>query len=323
MTSRPRAFTLIEMLVVVVLLTMTLAIVVRAVGKVEMTGRRTETITRLKAVAQALQRYRDDWGDVPPYNPTGADYDGNGNADPSGPGLWSLYMLDYLSNYRYLTDAASQVEVPWVTDPGGGDPLQVVPGDMNSMGLAYNAYYDPDIDPVGSDLTPEQEYRVYTLLARPADHDTPAASQSVAGAYDNYDEATYENYCSWMMQDPYSREWKYQPIRATVAPGGSGTETFPVADATKGQYYHRQLSHRWTDEDTPRYLPAVDTVVTWSSLFRQLDRRPWGSHPDWGTDLVLFADGRVLAVPGPEAAVDWSDEAQAALTARCLQRPVQ
>lgn len=312
--STHRAFTLVELLVVILIISLCLAMVVKGINRVEMSGRRHECMTRLRAVARALQVYRADYGDVPPYNPEGRDYNGDGQPDEAGAGLWSLVMLDYLSGYRFLADPASQVERPWVANPSGGR-LYVIPGDPSSMALAHNAYYSgAAIAPVGRALTQQEEWRVYCLLARPADHATTAGTDF--GPYSSYDEAGSENYCSWMMQDAYSREWKYLPIRRTVGPSGSGTEVFAAHDAAQPDYYHRQLSPRWTDFDSPRYLPASDTVVTWSTLFRTLDRRPWQAGTDWGSDIVLYADGHVAVIAGP--AGDWTTTAT---EARALQRP--
>ena len=315
--SKPNraAFTVVELLVVIVIISLCLAMTIKGIDRVEMTGRRHETMTRLRALAMALQVYRADYGDVPPYNPEGRDYNGDGQPDPAGAGLWSLVFLDYLSSYRFLNDPASAVANPWVANPGGGK-LTVVPGDPTSMALAYNAYYTPVIAPVGRALTQQEEYKVYCLLARPTDHATPACTDLTPGAFNSYDDKTYENWCSWMMQDPYSREWKYEPIRRTVGPSGSGTEAFAVQDPNQPDYYHRQLSPHWTDYDTARYLPASDTVVTWSTMFRVLDRRPWNGTKDWGTDILLYADGHVSFVAGPSAA--WTGDAS---QARALTRP--
>ncbi|MCC7494607.1 MAG: type II secretion system protein [Fimbriimonadaceae bacterium] len=313
------AFTLIEMLVVIVMLSLVLAITVRSLKNLEVRNSRTETVARLKAVSLALRLYRDDWGDVPPYNPTAADYDGDGNADPSGPGLWALYYLDYLPNYRMLTDANRPPFIgqgagggnyggndPWVDD-GAGGRYEVVPNDPLSMGTAFNAYAsalgEPAISPVGRELTPREEYLTYTLLARPAAHVTPAVGSGF-GTFNGYAEENYENWCSWMMQDPYTREWKYRPVRATQAVGGSGTNSFPAGDSAQPLYYHRQLSHRWTDDDSPRYLPASDTVVTWSSLFRIDERRSFETYGEWGCDVVLYEDGHIEIVRGPADAAD-------------------
>lgn len=304
---------MVELLVVIALIAILMAIVVTAIGKATMTSRQGESMARLQAIGRALQIYRDEWGDVPPYNPTGADFDGDTNPDPAGPGLWALVMLDYLSDYRYLHDPASDNEAPWITDPGG-NKIVVHPGDPISMAAAHDAYYTP-ISPAGRDLTQREEWLVYNLLARPADHDMPGTPPTDFGDYAQYNDEGHENWCSWMMQDPYSGEWKYQPVRAT-APVGAGGNTFAAGDPSQPLYYHRQLSHVWTDLDSPSYLPASDTVVTWSSLYRSTDRREVGGRGEWGFDLVLFVDGHIEAVAGPAA-----DAATDPFEARATVRP--
>lgn len=301
MKIRQRAFTVIELMVVIVLILILAEIVVSAIGKVTLTSRQGQSVARLQALSRALQIYRDEWGDVPPYNPEGRDYDGDGQPDPAGPGLWALVMLDYLTDYRYLHDPASGNEAPWITGPGGdrASKISVIPGDSSSMAKAYEAHYGA-ITPPGRDLTAREEWLVYNLLARPADH-ARTAPEIDFGDYSDYDDEQDENWCSWMMQDPYSGEWKYLPVRATEPPGGSSS--FAVADPSEPFYYHRQLSHVWTDLDSPRYLPASDTVVTWASLYRQDDRRKRPDGDVWGYDLVLYADGHVESAPGPAADV--------------------
>lgn len=326
MNTRQRAFTLIEMLVVVVLISLTLAISLRVMDRLETSSTRTETITRLKSVARALQVYRDDYGDVPPYDPTlsqNVDYDGDGQPD-AGPGLWSLVMLDYLSGYRYLSDAAMPIltapdtqttaydgQLPWVLS--GGERIEVIPGEPRSMEKAYEAFYGA-IDNPGGELTEWEQWRVYCLLARPTFHNAPSGLTGY-GTYDTYDATRYENYCSWMMQDAYSGEWKYRPIRRTTPPGTPG-DPFPADDPAEPEYYQRQLSPTWSGNDSANYLPASDTVVTWSSLMRELLRQPAGPVESWGYDLILYADGHVASVPGPE-----TDAATDPLQARAVQRP--
>lgn len=294
-----RGFTLLELLIVIAIMSFLMAIVVASVSRVVMAHDRGESAARLRALAMALQAYRDDWGDVPPWNPGGHNY-----GEPAdGAGLWTLVMGGYLNSYRMLQDPASDADRPYVLTSGG--KLEVVPGDAASLAAAYNALQGGSA--TASTLTEQQVYEVYVGLANPANYTTPAATDFAV--FDDYDEAA-ENYCSWMMQDPYTREWKYQPRRyapGVSAPGLSGGyPAFPVDDATNyPQLYHRQLSRRGTDLNSVSYRPASDTVVTWSNLFRSRDRRPVQGSGDVGIDLVLYADGHVELMPGP-LSDDWS-----------------
>lgn len=325
-----RAFTLIELLVVIGIIVILTALVIGSLNRVSASQRRMETMSRLKILGQALRIYRDDWGDAPPYNPRGEDFDGDGNPDPVGTGLYALYMLDYVSSYRFLSDPHGEVDIPWIDN--GGSRMFVVPGDTTSMGLVLtNVVGDATYSP-GNALTAQQQYAVYQVMADPAYHAVPA-SYSDYGAFRAYNPQTYENFASWMMQDAYTGEWKYLPVRATTPPGAAEPPPptgFPVNDPTAPDFYHRQLSHEWTDQDSPRYLPASDTVVTWSSLSRESLRRrqtlgltltppadAWENR--WGADLVLFADGHVTQLPGPADAADYPASWQ---QQRAVQRPL-
>lgn len=300
--SRRIAFTLIELLVVIIIVAVLAAISVGSLSKMQTSHTRSESITRLKTLARALQVYRDDWGDVPPWDPAAA------SPELVGPGLWALVQLDYLSTWRYLSDPATPAGAPWVDD-GSGGRIEVTPSDPTSMGTIYNLYCgDWGESPVtiGADLTPRQEWIAYCILARVANHTVAGAPLGTAGGrFTNYDPDAGENYCSWMMQDPATGEWKYRPRRSVTANGAGAGETFPAGDPTAPDYYHRQLSHRGTDDDSPTYLPASDAVVTWSTLYRETDQRSWTGTGSWGTDLILYADGHVAIVPGPLTATDW------------------
>lgn len=326
-TSRRRGFSLIELVVVMTIIAILLTIVVGGINKIGQAQRRGEAVSRLQTIATALREYRQDWGDVPIYNPIYADFDGDGSGgaanEPAGPGLYALLLCDYITAYRFLNDPGSRIDKPWIDD--GGTRLNVIPGDPKSMEAAHNVAYGAITTP-GGDLTPREEWLVYNLLADPGIHQAPAGSLTDYGKFEQYDELGTENFCSWMMQDPYSGEWKFQPVRRTIAPtagpdtGGGNATTgevpFDASDATDPLRYHRQLAHRWTDFDTPLYLPAGDTVVTWSNLFRQTERRDANGSSKWGHDLVLYSDGHVEILPGPAGDVG-SDPPEA----RALLRP--
>lgn len=310
MSRRARGFTIFELLVVMVLIAITAALVIGAISRVGHQTRKGESSSRLRSLVMALNQYREDWGDVPPYNPRGEDFDADGAADPAGPGLYALVMLNYAKGYRLLADPAAGIRLPWVLN--GGNRLEVVPGDVNSMGTAYQALINGGWT-VGTPLGPQEEYATYVALADPAFHGLPASLPTDYGQFEGYDIVGHENYCSWQMADPYSTEWKYLPVRQgepSPSTGGPSGTAFPVDDPLGyANLYHRQLSHRWTDEDSPAYRPAADTVVSWSNLYRDSERRPANGVDDWGQDLVIFADGHVATIPGPadSAATSWAE----------------
>lgn len=336
-----KGFSLVELLVVITIIAFLLTIVVASLQKLGQSQMKGESMSRLRTLATALKSYREDYGDVPVYNATFADFNEDGNSgsanEPHGPGLWALVMLDYLGSYRFLNDPAATVERPWVSNQAGDSRLEVIPGNMRSMEDLYTEWYGAIANP-GGDLLPHEEWLCYNLLARVGDHNAPATLSTDFGTYEDYDVLGNENYCSWMMQDPYTGEWKYLPVRRTVprddGSGGiqpedttydlnAGIVPFPVDDAsdvtstTFQTYYHRQLSHRWSDFDSVLYLPAGDTVVTWSNLFRTLLRRSAYGSAAWGQDLILFADGHVEVLPGPDADVETDP-----LAGRAVQRPL-
>lgn len=317
MSRRRPGFTLFELLTVMVIISIVAAVVVGSVNRITLSTRRGETMGRLRVIAAALSQYRQDWGDVPPYNPRGDDLDQDGNADPNGLGLYALVMLDYLRNYRMLNDPQSAVPVPWVDN--GGSLMSVTPGDDVSMGAVYAAFVAGGWT-VGDPLGPAEEYATFAVMADAPFHGLPTPLPTDYGQYAEYNPLDWENYCSWQMADAYTGEWKYLPVRqgqpspSGAAPAGT---TFPVDDPLGWpDLYHRQLSHRWSDEDSPSYLPAADTVVTWASLYRTSDRRPAFGMRDWGQDIVVFADGQISILPGPadSATATWTE-------GRAVQRP--
>jgi prepilin-type N-terminal cleavage/methylation domain-containing protein len=280
-------FTLIELMVVIVIMVILMAIVVSAVSRLQVGHERSETTARLHALSVALGAYREDWGDVPPWNPTQT------AGVPNGAGLYTLVWLGYLQSYRYLHDCGSTwPTLPWMLDGNGNRVNGIIPDDPNNgtNGLlaAYNAATGGGQNPP---LLPSQYYAAYVALASPAAH---AYTGGTLPNFINYDEDLNENFCSWMMQDPFTLEWKYQPVRATG--------TFAVADPTQPTYYRRQLSHYGTDENDPRYLPANDTVVTWSTMFRGRITQPAPQYnlASWGIDIVLYADGHVATIAAPQ-----------------------
>ncbi len=276
-------FSLIELLVVIIIISMLLAIVVGAVRRMEVSQHRGETIGRLHSLARALSIYRADWGDVPPYNPTGE------VGVPNGAGLWTLVMLDYLQSSRYLHDAGySDPEAPWIIAGGG----RVTGMDPDSEAGLLEIYNEATGATGTAPLTPSQRYDAFVALADPAAHSTTAVTTDFV----DYADDANENWCSWMMQDPFTREWRYQPVRKA----GSA---WPVDNPGNATYYRRQLSGVGTDDPSARYLPASDTVVTWSTAFRTLQKveAPQYNKAAWGVDIVLFADGHVAVVPGPDS----------------------
>jgi len=199
-------------------------------------------------------------------------------------------MLDYLQSSRYLHDAGyPDPEAPWLMTAGGRVNGMDVDSDAGLLAVYNEATGASQVSP----LTPSQRYVAFAALADPAAHTTSA----VTTAFLDYTDDLSENWCSWMMQDPFTREWRYQPVRKTAS-------AWPVHDPSDPAHYRRQLSRSGTDDPSSRYLPASDTVVTWSSAFRTKETReaPQYNKAAWGIDIVLFADGHVAIVPAPDDA---------------------
>ncbi|MBI2302347.1 MAG: type II secretion system protein, partial [Armatimonadetes bacterium] len=186
---RRRGFSLIELVVVMTIIAILLTIVVGGINKIRHAQRRGEAVSRLQTIATALREYRQDWGDVPVYNPTLADLNGDGSP-VAGPGLYALLLCDYLTLYRFLNDPGSRIDKPWIDN--GGSRLEVIPGDPTSEEAAYNAKVGAIANP-GGDLTPGEEWQVYSLLADPATHRAPGGVATDFGKFEEYDELGNEN----------------------------------------------------------------------------------------------------------------------------------
>ncbi|HIE52990.1 MAG TPA: type II secretion system protein [Armatimonadetes bacterium] len=87
-------FTALELVIVVTILAFIFTLSFAFIRRTATQNHVNECAGQLRAIARALQLYRLDYGDVPPWEPA--------QVNDAGRGLWALYDLNYLTNVRVL-----------------------------------------------------------------------------------------------------------------------------------------------------------------------------------------------------------------------------
>jgi prepilin-type N-terminal cleavage/methylation domain-containing protein len=148
--TRARAFTLIEILVVIGIMVLLASITLPMVLKAYRAGDRTRMAADLNAIANALEQYRVDFGDYPRFDPTdNRDYRGAQVLCKAlvGPAPATFISSTLPPNHRLGSDGAD----------GPGFRLRRLPGpDTNFLttddvlqGKVHGPYLQPDKFPIG------------------------------------------------------------------------------------------------------------------------------------------------------------------------------
>ncbi len=107
-TSRKRAFTLAEIMIVIVLIAVLAGFLLPAVMNSQRAARNTRARVEINAIAMAIEAFYDDWGFYPPtdraYNPATGRFDG----EPYGDYSYAEALVQCLAN-RFVRGAGDQL----------------------------------------------------------------------------------------------------------------------------------------------------------------------------------------------------------------------
>lgn len=276
---KKRAFTVIELMVVLAIIALLSALIFGAISSVSAGNKRGSCQGNLNAIYAAARLYaQDNDGQFPyryerPTNNTSLPVEG-------GIGLWSLYVYQP----QYPTNVAYAYKLPLPLSSNDA----VIPTNVDQRTAATLASYlkAPRAFHCPSDNTDESvDYNLEN--GNIATKVVPTGQLEFVG--DDNRRHLNPFYLSYQGTDPnpaYSAR-TYSTFRGAV----SGS-TYPDPLAT----FKRQLGNFVSPNDTSRRAPD-QTVVTWCHFHRSLDSDGNVKSPGKTFDNVLFLDGSVQSVP--------------------------
>jgi prepilin-type N-terminal cleavage/methylation domain-containing protein len=281
--NQRRAFTLIELLTVIAIISLLAAIIFPVFGRVKLNAYKSSDISSMNSIRSAIQLYRDDQGGYPPS------------------------LLGYINPYQYSQGVtvvpANQFRGPIY--PKKVDSLLTLKGSQNRANetLMVAATW-PQADTRAIGAAPILDLNGDGLVA--AADDTAVTRQAFST---DYASATLNYY---FFNPTVSPNIGSTTDASNTAAGrfyaASGYDVAPVRKTTGQQYYEVRYSLFWTGlgittggaADDPRQLgytdPPETTVITWNSFYR-----------DYGTTNQLSNGGSkdiVLQLGGAARPVD-------------------
>ncbi|BCM93422.1 hypothetical protein IAD21_05313 [Abditibacteriota bacterium] len=268
--NRQRAFTMIEMMVVLAVVALLSAITLGAISSLREGGKRGTCQANLNQIYGAVRLYAQDFDGKFPYrNPTG------GPTSPQTPagglGLWALYAYPPASN-----DALKDADCNGIADD--------LPASRN----------DPLKDaPIAAYLKSPR------VLHCPSDdfaHDVSYATGASACATKSLG-STELNF------DPGDGIRRLNPFYLSYQVGDDAPAV-PTYSSFRGANVKRQLRFYDTGFATPDRVAPDQTVVTWCRFHRQLNSDGTTKAGDNSRDNVLFLDGSVQSVLASQPVTD-------------------
>ena len=272
--ARKGGFSLVEIIVVLVIITLISSIVFSAFKSIREGNKKTSCQTNLAQIYQAIRLYGQDHdGELPSFNPHApgitdptAANGPVGNWAPSGLGLWALYA--YPASDKLDCDGRT-TQLP-TTEP-----------------LA-NASYTP---PLASYI---KSPSVFHCPYDDFDHDAiPSAGCDVAtGTKLNSSQMTFTDQSNLVRLNPFYNSYQ----TADVFQGGSVRDQAPYSTFRESKA-SRQLVYWETNSPdniiNPERRTPDTTILTWCRFHRKTDRDGNTIDKPSNSDNVLFMDGTV------------------------------
>lgn len=285
---KKRAFTVIELMVVLAIIALLSALIFGAISSVREGNKRGSCQGNLNAIYAAARLYGQDNDGQFPYRygrPT------NNSSLPveGGLGLWALYVYEPPRPLTFTSASLYAYKLPLPLSsndaviPAPTDVDQRRAATLASYLKAPRAFHCPSDNSNGSD-----EPIQYNLANGDVATITVPTSQFEFVGADNRRHLN-PSYLSYQVLDPnpvYSSQ-TYSTYRGAFA--GS---TYPDPALT----FKRQIGNYVHPTDTSRRAPD-QTVVTWCHFHRSLDSGGNVKSPGKTFDNVLFLDGSVQSVP--------------------------
>jgi type II secretory pathway pseudopilin PulG len=317
MRRATRAFSLVELLVVIGIIVLLMGIIVATYQGMSSQNRRSSCAANLKAIGQALAIFRDDYGCFPPDSTeflwteeavtdyrtangesppgdsslgtlTGAAYNPDGTPIDTGVRGLGLFTLYYLGIYSAQFPPEDSEERLYDDDGNLLAALDSKKG-LKDLGWFRGSGYLDNVNVFHCPANKTDSYKNEWLAQRqgPDDDDdgTPdTPGISYLGEWANYDRFYRRNY--WGNENSTATEGLKQ--------------TYQPTEWTEDNFGHRHLFQPY---------PPADTVVTWCPHHRKSSAPKWPGDPEGDNpaiepgdmDIVLFADGSVRRMAAQQA----------------------
>jgi prepilin-type N-terminal cleavage/methylation domain-containing protein len=279
--KRVRAFTLVELLTVIAIISLLSAIIFPVFARVKLNAYKSGDLTAMNSIRTAIQLYRDDQGGYPPA------------------------LLGYITPYEYRNGAlivpANQIRGPLF--PKRIESLETLRSSLNRSSVSQMvpaAWPQADVRALGS--APFRDLNADGLIN--ANDDTSASRQAFSTAYSGAAINYFRN-------DPELNPNIGQSTATDVNTVGrfyavSGYDVGPVKYQNGVNGFELRYALFWSAlglttggvNDDPRQLgysePPEGTVVTWNSYYRDYSNNTL--TPGGSKDIVLFLGGSARPV---------------------------
>ena len=269
--ARKGGFTLIEIIVVLIIVTLISSIVFSAFKSVREGNKKTSCQSNMAQIYQALRLYGQDYnGEFPSYNPVGLVKGTTANPRASnGLGLWALYAYP----------ASSELDCD-------GRTTQL-----------------PTTEPANNNAPPLASYvrspKIFHCPFDQFDHPaTPSAGCNMdATANLNSEEMTFTDKANLVRFNPYYNSYQTADDLGATPLDKATYSSFRTAGSSRQLVYYKQQA---TDSGINSHRRTPDTTILfWCRFHRKLDKTGQTVDPLnlSNSDNVLFMDGTVQYLP--------------------------